>query len=140
MRPIWIRILTEIFKFNLSISKPFDESSIAIQLYIFIYIQYTCIYIYNIYSIQLSCRCLICILFIYLLVLKSIILVQIRANNLHKVHCPLFCQAPSLKSANCPSPPFQAIPPYILFFFVTILPVDLHKISKFFIFNSHPIL
>ena len=23
-----------------------------------------------------------------------------------KVHCPLFCQAPSLKSPNCPRPPF----------------------------------
>ena len=34
-------------------------------------------------------------------------------NNLQKVHCLLFCQAPSLISANCPSPPFQAIPSYI---------------------------
>ena len=29
----------------------------------------------------------------------------VRANNLQKMHRPLFCQAPSLKSANCPSPP-----------------------------------
>ena len=30
----------------------------------------------------------------------------VRANNLHKLHCPLFCQATSLKSPNCPSPIF----------------------------------
>ena len=67
-------------------------------------------------------RCLICILCIYLLVLKSIRLVQwcragklslVRANNLHKVHCPLFCQALSLKSSNCPSPLLR--PQYIVF-------------------------
>ena len=27
----------------------------------------------------------------------------VRANNLHKVHYSLFCHAPSLESANCPS-------------------------------------
>ena len=70
----------------------------------------------------------------------------VRANNLHKVYCPLFCQTPSLKSANCPSPPFRQSPPPIYCFFVTLptplkmdFPVNLQN-TKIFYLQPHPIL
>ena len=81
-----------------------------IHIFVDLYI-YTYIYIYT-------------YMYIYM-VIKSIILVQrmqegkpnlVRVNNLHKVHCPLFCQAPILKSANCPSPFFRQFPLYVAFF------------------------
>ena len=101
--------------------------------------------------IKVSCRCLICMLCIYLLVLKSIILVQSMQDRKTQreliiyIKCiALFCQAPSLKSANCPSPLFRQFPPivYLNVFFVTPLPFPkkgifqwVRIIIKFSLFN-----
>ena len=59
----------------------------------------------------------------------------VRANNLHKVHCPLFCEDTSLKSAYYPSPPFLGNSLLCIVFFVTVLSVSLHNIK---IFKPHP--
>ena len=55
----------------------------------------------------------------------------LRANNLHKVHCPLFCEDTSLKSAYYPSPQFLGNSLLHIVFFVTALPVNLPN-SKIF--------
>ena len=47
------------------------------------------------------------------------------------IHCPIFYQVPSLKSARCPSPLFRQFPSIYCFFFATTLPANLHNIRIF---------
>ena len=159
MRPIWLSILKEIYKFNLSFSKLFDKTGLFVAsriIYIYIYIYYTYI-IHILYIIYiLNILYILCILYIYIYICAMwmfdlyimYIFIGDKVNHTSsknarqenpswreliiyiKCIALFFANPHPLNIQTVHTPLFREFPPIYCFFVIT-LPLNLHHIKLF---------